>query len=99
MLVGGYLIDNAHPKTAIALLDGLPDDVADSVQRTQFEILKANAFMRIPEKMWDARAVSRPGAAAAQSVPEADRRQAAIANVHKEKGYLLQERWTLAESR
>ena len=99
MLVGGYLIDNEHPKTAIALLNRLPVDVANRVQQTNLEILKANAYLRIPQMMWVGMTCLDRALAAAESVPEADRRQAAIADVHKEKGFLFRNagRWREAE--
>lgn len=99
MLVGGYLIDNEHPKTAIALLNRLPADVADRVQQTNLEVLKANAYLRIPQKMWVGMTCLDRALAAAESVPEADRKQAAIADVHKEKGFLFRNagRWQEAE--
>lgn len=99
ILVGGYLIDNEHPKTAIALLERLPVDVADRVQQTSLEILKANAYLRIPQKMWVGMTCLDRALTAAESVAEADRRQAAIADVHKEKGFLFRNagRWREAE--
>jgi tetratricopeptide (TPR) repeat protein len=99
MLVGGYLIDNEHPKTAIALLNRLPADVADRVQQTNLEVLKANAYLRIPQMMWVGMTCLDRALAAAESVPEADRKQAAIADVHKEKGFLFRNagRWQAAE--
>jgi tetratricopeptide (TPR) repeat protein len=99
MLVGGYLIDNEHPKTAIALLDRLPVDVADRVQLTGLEILKANAYLRIPQRMWDGMTCLDRALTVAESVAEADSRQAAIADVHKERGFLFRNagRWREAE--
>jgi hypothetical protein len=99
MLVAGYLIDNEHPKTAIALLDRLPVDVADRVQLTSLEILKANAYLRIPQKIWDGMECLDRALAAAESVADDDRRQTAIANIHKEKGYLFRNagRWHEAD--
>lgn len=99
MTVGGYLIDNQHPNTAITLLNKLPDDIADSLQRTRLEILKANANIRIPLRATDAFSCLERALTAAQSVPEAARRQAAIADVYKEMGFCYRNagRWREAD--
>jgi tetratricopeptide (TPR) repeat protein len=100
MTVGGYLIDNQHPNTAITLLNRLPGNVADSIQRTQLEILKANANMRIPLRLREAFSCLEQALVAAQAVPEADRRLSAVADVHKEKGFCYRQAglWQEADS-
>jgi len=99
MTVGGYLIDNQHPKTAIRLLEELPDDIADSMQRTRLEILKANATMRMPLRIADAFSCLERALAAAKKVPEVARRQAAVADVYKEMGFCFRNagRWQQAD--
>jgi tetratricopeptide (TPR) repeat protein len=100
MAVGGYLIDNQHPKTALSLLDRLPDEVASSLQRSQLEILKANANMRMPLGVPDAFACLDRALQAAANVPEAARRQSAIADVYKEMGFCFRNagRWKEADN-
>jgi tetratricopeptide (TPR) repeat protein len=99
MTVGGYLIDNAHPNTAITLLNRLPDGIADNRQRAQLEILKANAYMRMPLRMEDALGCLDRALEAADGVPEAIGRQSAIADVYKERGFCYRNagRWLEAE--
>jgi hypothetical protein len=87
MTVSDYLIDNQHPNTAIELLNGLPDDIADNLQRTRLEILKANANLRLPLRVRDAFACLERALASAEDVSEAAHRQAAVADVYKEMGF------------
>jgi tetratricopeptide (TPR) repeat protein len=99
MTLGNYLIDNQHPNTAITMIEGLPYDIADSMQRTRLEILKANANMRIPLRIADAFLCLERALADARSVPEAARRQAAVADVYKEMGFCYRNagRWEEAD--
>jgi tetratricopeptide (TPR) repeat protein len=100
MMVGDHLIDNQHPNTALDLLNGLPDEIADNLQRTQLEILKANANLRIPLRMRDAFSCLERALTAAQDVSDAAQRQAAVADVHKEIGFYYRNagRWAEADA-
>jgi tetratricopeptide (TPR) repeat protein len=87
MAVGGYLVDNQHPNTALVLLNGLPEEIADGMRRARLEVVKANANMRIPLGVQEAFSCLMRALEAARSVPERAQRRAAIADVYKELGF------------
>jgi tetratricopeptide (TPR) repeat protein len=87
MTIGEYLIDNAHPNTAITLLNRLPAEIADSVEQVKLEILKANAWMRQPQQMKTALTCLESALAVAGTVPDPVSRKAVLADVYKELGF------------
>jgi tetratricopeptide (TPR) repeat protein len=87
MTVGGYLIDNQHNQAALALLARLPADIADAGQRTRLEILRANANMRVPQRMPEAFACLDQALEVAGSIPDVRRRLVATGDVYKEMGF------------
>jgi tetratricopeptide (TPR) repeat protein len=81
-----YLIDNEQPRTAIELLDRLPEANAGPGQRYRLNILRGNAYMRVPGRVQEGLRHFRRALEDAAAVQTPDRRKL-VAEAHRELGY------------
>lgn len=91
MSVAGYLIDIEQAETAIRLLKGLPEAVADHSQLSRLRILMSNAYMRFPRHVEDGLPYLEQALSDATKL-ESDERLKLVADAYKELGFYYRNR-------
>ena len=86
IMLARYLVDAAQPEAALQLLDDLPEEIALPGSRHRMNILRGNAYMRIPDAVREGLPHFKKVLDEAKSLPPDDR-QNFIAEAYKELGF------------
>jgi tetratricopeptide (TPR) repeat protein len=86
IMVAKYLIDSTQPESALRLLDELPPETAEASLRHRINILRGNAYMRIPDAVRDGLPYFRQALEEAESLETVDRYKL-VAEAYKELGF------------